>query len=197
MPELEFAQAVAQHLGEGWEVKQVRQNEMRLQKDGTERLLLKGDDWTYWEKSDRVEVHGIFPGFDGQPVLSWRSGKRPFITCAKNRGPENLARAIEKRFLPRFWHRVEQAEQIVAGMQAGWDRRKANAQALSAILGVSVGNGRGQEVGPHDQLSVSLVGQGSLYGSIRVFEGSMTLTINSCPVDLALQIAQLIADSRE
>ena len=197
MLELEFAQEVARHLGEGWEVSRVRPNQMRLQKDGVERLLLKGNDWYSWERSDRVEVHGIFPDFEGQPALSWHNEKKPYITCAKNLGPENLARAIKSRFLPKFWPHVEQAEQIVRGMQAGWDRRKVNAQALSAILGEPAGNGRGHPAGAHDQLSISLNSSSDgLYGKVRVFEGSCTFTINNCPVELGRQIAQLIADGR-
>ncbi len=199
MSELEFAQEVARHLGSGWtaRVESDRRNMAYLYKDSVERLLLKGDDWDLWAESRRVEVHGIFPNFEGQPALSWYGdNKKPYITCAKNLGPENLARAIKSRFFPKFWPYVEQAEKVVREMQARWERRKANARELADILGTLVGNGRGQEAGAHDQLSASLTGADGLYGNIRVFEKSLTLTVNNCPIDLGLKIAQLIVDNR-
>lgn len=194
---LKFAQEIASHLGNGWtaHIKEDRKNRAYLRSYGIERVILGGDDWYSWEKSKRIEIHGIYPQFGNEPVLSWYGDdKAPTITCAKSRGSEKVTRDIERRFLPKFWPLVEKAEIIVEQYTDDAASRMQNALDIAEVLGEEIDNGRGSDIRAYDTLTVSLGSyKKGVYGSVEVHKDSYSFKIRSCPIDLGLQIAQLIA----
>lgn len=189
--ELEFTRKVAECLGSGWEAV-IAGDQVRLYKDGVERIFLRGDGWK-WNEDGRVSVHGIYPQFCNRGVLSWYGENVcPHITCAISRGPAAVARDIERRFLPDFWHHVERAEKLVEQYTNDMQSRARNALDIAGVLGENIPSNLRD--GWESQIKIRFGGYNNApWGHVDVSKEDYTFEIRHCPVDLGLQIAQVIA----
>ena len=196
---LEYARQVALGLGMFHSLRDEQPYSHLLIIDGPEgsavHLSLEG---TYrdFDKADRIAVGGGWPApYQARDQLHqfypWDSDDRPTITIAKNRGPLQCARDIQKRFLADYmiqWRKqVAQRELTICRCR----EQEEIAARFSGILGHPVDRDRYQvSIGSviHADFSGNLEVRGGYNGS----EPTISLTARSLTPELAEQIAALL-----
>ena len=197
---LEFAQQVAEALGHGWTAHGVNGNNARaiIENPNTTpegiAAFYVGCDHCWWERSDRVEVTGRYPGYKGRPVLNSYEDDFPRITCAVDRGAEAVAREIERRFLPRYWPLAEKALELAAHYERENATAGEAARDIAEIVGgeVSVDGQRLLDT-PSVRFSKDGGGNGRMYGKMEVHGDEVNLDMSGVPVALAERIAAEVA----
>jgi hypothetical protein len=132
---LEFAQQVAPWLGQRWSALPGPHgygNYAVLSGPDGEALTLRGDGYN-WAASRRACITGSYPRYNGRPVLNTRD--LPRITAALERGPQAIARDIERRFLTQYRQLVQEAREI----RDRYAERNAQARELARRFAEAVG----------------------------------------------------------
>ena len=162
----------------------------------------KNDDWSYvsinatkgeesihfasgsYHMKDRIRVSGDFPKTEkGERVDPYRYGeKRHEITVSALKSAEQIAKDIERRFLPRYRELLKRAIEIVNQSN---DYAGKCAENLQLIKG-------GAPTEEELKDSALRVEEGPIYGEIRVRAEEATVELRSVPVETAEKIMRLI-----
>lgn len=143
-----------------------------------------------WNKP-RIEVYGCYPlakyrkNGQARHYYPLSGMDMPNITCAIKRGPEAIAKDIERRFLPRFLELHELALEHVAKREQEQDNKEATMKRLADVLGVQTGARLNTNVGKNEGYSawVTIESAG---------EASVNMKISSLNVELAVQVCRLL-----
>ena len=140
-----LALGIASHL-DGWEAQPIEEGNNRAhithETGATFGLTVDA-----YGNRERVEVYGIYPNY---PPRETGYGSRgyplsgvdtPRITCALSRGPEAIARDIERRFLDSFIKCYELAVERIAADEEYLNDEEAAVSRLADILGVGLTRG--------------------------------------------------------
>lgn len=137
----ELAQGIASHL-DGWEAQPFEENNNRAHITH-ETGATFGITIDAYGKKDRVEVYGIYPHYPYRKNGNANRGyplsgvDTPRITCALSRGPEAIAKDIERRFLNKYIRCYELAVERIAQDEEYQNDQEACISRLADILGVS------------------------------------------------------------
>lgn len=194
---LEFAQAVARHLGHGWAAhpSDARDVQVVVDAPGDSGALYIRQDECRWCDSFRVRVTGRYPRYRSTPVLNSYNTEFPYITCAIKRGAEVVARDITQRFLPRYRPLVEKARELVMHYEQKNIAARQVAQDIAEIIGgadMHVDGGRLLETPVVSFSRRDGDGHAAMYGKVEVLGDAVNLSLSGAPVALAEQIAAAI-----
>ena len=149
---------------------------------------VKGDESLHFASGsyylkDRISISGDFPRTEKRErVDPYRYGeKRHEITVSSLKSAEQIAKDIERRFLPRYRELLKRAADIVKQSN---DYARQCARNLEAIKG---GKLTDEEL-EHSTLRI----EGLVYGEIRVRGEDAAVELRSVPIEMAEKILRLI-----
>lgn len=190
---LRFAQQVAAWLGQRWSAADPHGygNYAVLTGPDGESVILKGDGHN-WDESKRAVITGSYPKYNGRPVLSLRD--LPKIAAALERGPEAVARDIERRFLSQYRQLVQEALEI----RDRYAERNAEAQELAQRFAEAVGEEVSENTGYGliERPTVQFHNDGG-WGSAEVTGDDFHIEARNVPAGLAVKIGVLLREHRE
>lgn len=145
------------------------------------RLYLRLD----WRNKDRVEITSSYPKNEARPTQFE-------IGVSRDRGPQVIAREIERRLLPKYLPElVKVRESIETHTRAAAARLELAEELMKVLPGASL---------DHDadrgRTKVSFYGRGHEgYGNIEIyFSGdSASIKLHSAPADMVRRVARAIA----
>jgi len=167
---------IAEHLGRSWKpitTEDGRRSKIVQQKSGAE-IWIRGED-PYGIGLARVAISGLYPGNH----LPWGT-EYPHITAAVSRGPEAIAKDIERRFLPRYLPLFEQNMKAKAEDEERERKKWAYTEAFIKALDGELA---------FDQ-TVRFKGPANCYGNIRVNGDTVDLRLTSLDLDTAIRLAE-------
>ena len=187
----EMGEKIALALGWEWTPAEEQQNPHGFHIDGPEGsgLFLRFRDGRInvsgrWP--EHVNQHSFYPSNHGTDVLS-------DITVSASRSPEQVARDINKRYIPLYFPVFQKKKQERADYIARQAMRHERANELASLCGGSPPY-RHEDKEPAAHLSYS---ESKLYGHMKVgYGGDIHLDIHDVPFDLAKQIVRLLAAAR-
>lgn len=189
----ELGRAVAEHL-DGWAYEAPSDHAQRdygshawcIAPDGARFALYTG-----YGNGCKVIVMGTYPQHhDGGHVAVYENGrevKDPRIGCSPARGPEAIARDIQRRFLPAYREHLAKAKAEVHRQTEYHKRTVSAAGRLAAAVGVA-DKGDGQEFSFYG-------GDTHVYGRVRASgDGTAKLDLSNIPLDVAERILQIVRE---
>lgn len=190
-----LATSLVELFGEGWSVKAYT-----TEWANPNCADIKGPDGVGYhitaQREPRIEISGYIPRHsDG----SWPLGYKPdhikalktqiFVSTAKT--PQQIAAEIKRRLEPDYLQVLTYAKQQIAGQDDYQSSVNSVVKQLAAAFCVTLKPNR------NNTESFSSYGGGSPSVDVQCSNNSANLKVNSCPVDLALDIARLIQQHRE
>lgn len=177
------ADAVAAHL-EGYKVDTDWESGWNVPLDGPDqaRIFLSLD-------KGRVEVGGAYPQGYYQAL---GSQERHEITVALTRGPEVIAREIERRLLPGYLTTLAEVKEKMRLDQEAKDMRQVAAERLVEVLSIPGVHLRDGELSWFSDTPAG-------YGSARVNYGGGTVAVEarSVTLEVAERILRVLAEAAE
>ena len=132
------ADAVAEHLGDGWATEPTgeRWGPHLVGPDGV-RLELTNPDY---DRLERVHIAGIYPS-----GRNWRANRVVIdaINVRLSRGPETIAKEINRRLLPGFLPALREAQAWYAAQERKAELVRATCEELAELVAGQTDKGRG------------------------------------------------------
>lgn len=189
---VEFAEQVADEMGEEWKAEGHRSRRMVLVGPQGGKISITGDGYN-WEASDRVKVFGIYPTYEGVTVLSPHNTQFPKISVAVGRGAAAVAKAIQRRFLPKYWPLVERASKLVVQYAADNGRVLRDAGMIAQTIDGQI-QPRSVESGILCKTPIVRFRCGGVSGAAQVQNDAINLSIRYCSLDLVLQLLEIVGN---
>lgn len=178
-----MAAAVARHLP-GWRVKgEEHRARVLVNEDGAEVYFRQE-----YNKPDRIEVSGAFPRSELSSSYFGPHGQRFVISCALSRGPEKIARDVERRLLPGYLPKYAEAR----ASRDAHDQQLRDAEKLAADLGLVFGE---QVRGSHHDWTIYPTTLGGVRTVVKVQGyGSVNFDVDVEGPENARKLARFVRD---
>ena len=182
-----YAEYVARFLPPGWTVSKQHDRAVKLEHESGAAFSIL----SMWNKPGRVRISGWWPrGLDGHHYVP---NDQPEITCAIARGPEAVARDIERRFLSAYLplYRERKAAQEASDERDMWANRAA--ADLAEVLG---GELRESRFSPDltTAFTRSFAGLTCVDGCVSTLDGKVDFTLHDIPLHTARRLCALLRE---
>jgi len=193
MPAHRFARDIADAMGPQWRYDAEAANNNRCGyingPDGA-KLGIILDPWydRPEERSKyRVEVVGCYASFLRDTIRPHKH-EAPRITCAPSRGAEAIARDIERRFLPGYWPALDETHEAAGRYEQQFYAMLDGMGVLSETLEAKFEPEPTAWGNPHMRWSSRDISTHIKWHG----EYGISMEINHLPVDVAVEIAELL-----
>jgi hypothetical protein len=149
---------------------------------------------------NRVTISGIWPrrnpGEQVTPSSLCTDEQAPVITISLSKTPEEIARDIERRFLPLYLPLWEKCSVKGQELNAAEAKELSVKEEYGAALGIELSNDS-KRPGNHINLNVKLAGGAYFWSSAYVSsDGSLSFDVRNVPKETALKIIKLLRDGK-
>jgi hypothetical protein len=202
MKNFQLVIAIAAALNGTWEAKEKGYDYLKENDDRWHRIVAPNGagmfihfpDSGAREKDQRISITGIWPlrqpGTETTPSCLYPRQDAPSIYIALSKSPEQIAKDIERRFLPVYLPQREACYNLGLERNAAEAKELARKEEITAILGGRLSE---QEKRPEGRIGRYCNLPNKMYiQDIFVATDTVSLDIRSIPYDLALQIFRLI-----
>jgi hypothetical protein len=150
----------------------------------------KGDESIHFSSNDyslkeRIRVLGNFPKTGKNDYIDpYRWGeKRHEITVSIGRRADQIAKDIERRFLPRYRELLKRAQEQVSKANVYQGACERNLEAI-----------KGAPLSEEEKKRREYHLTGDIFGSVKVTDTDANLELHSVPIEAAKKIVRLIAN---